>query len=157
MLLQYVYSYFSFYYPSAFYFSMGKKLWRYIYNSPPHVSVITGNILITRIKFARYHLLLATNSTFLADSMYLGCNSDLSKLEWTSLLFNFNYIRDLTKTRKLFSIPVADYASFSHQARTFKTNLLGLISNFSRIPFLNITSKQAQFVSFSYLHMYLPL
>ena len=128
MLLQYVYSYFSFYYPSAFYFSMGKKLWRYIYNSPPHVSVITGNILITRIKFARYHLLLATNSTFLADSMYLGCNSDLSKLEWTLLLFNFNYIRDLTKTRKLFYIPVVDYASFSHQA-LFHICLLALFSH----------------------------
>ena len=42
-------------------------------------------------------------------------NSDLSKLEWTLLLFNFNYICDLTNGRNLFSIPVAEYASFSHQ------------------------------------------
>ena len=41
-------------------------------NSTPHVSVITGNILITMIRFSRYHLLLASNSTFMTDSMYLG-------------------------------------------------------------------------------------
>ena len=54
---------------------------------------------------------------------------------------------------KIFSfISVAGYTSFSHQARRLKINLLGLISNF-----LNITLKQAQFTSFSYLHMYLQL
>ena len=58
--------------------------------------------------------------------------SDLSKLEWTLLLLNFNYIRNLTNRRKLFSIPVPEYASFSHQARTLKTNLLGLISTFCK-------------------------
>ena len=51
------------------------------------------------------------------------------------LLFNFNYIRDLTNKRKLFPIPVAEYASFSHHARTLGTNLLGLISNFSKYYF----------------------
>ena len=30
----------------------------------------------------------------------------------------------MSKKRKLFSIPVAEYASFSQQARTLKTNLL---------------------------------
>ena len=63
------------------YVKKAMKIYIYIYNSPPHVSVVTGNILITRIKFTRYHLLLATNSTFLVDSMYLGCNADLAKLE----------------------------------------------------------------------------
>ena len=62
-------------------------------------------------------------------------NSDLSKFEWTPLLFNFNYIRDLTNGRKLFSIRVAEYDSFSHLAGTLKTNLLGLISNFSKYYF----------------------
>ena len=59
-------------------------------------------------------------------------NSDLSKLEWTLLIFNFNFIRDLTNRHRLFSIPVAEYASFSYQVRTLRTNLLGLIPNFSK-------------------------
>ena len=62
-------------------------------------------------------------------------NSDLSKFKWTLLLFNFNYIRDLTNRRILFSILVAQYASFSHQTATLKTNLLGLISNCSKYYF----------------------
>ena len=51
----------------------GKNSYEDIYHSPPHVSVIAGNILITIIRFASYHLLLlASNSTFMTDSMYLG-------------------------------------------------------------------------------------
>ena len=60
----------------------------------------------------------------------LRYNLDLAKLCWTLLLFNFNKICDLTNRRKLFAIPVTKYASFPHQARTFKTNVLGLLSNF---------------------------
>ena len=108
---------------------MGKN-YEDINHFPPHVSIITENIPITIIRFARYHLLLAT-----ALSRLILCfryNSDLSKVEWTLLLFSFNYIRDLAKTCKLFFIPLAEYNSFSHQARTLKTNLLGLISNFSK-------------------------
>ena len=41
--------------------------------------------------------------------------------------------------RKLFSIPVTEYASFSHQARTLKTTPLGLISNFSKYHFKTST------------------
>ena len=62
-------------------------------------------------------------------------NTDLSKLEWGPLLFNFNYIRDLTNKRKLFSIPIAEYSSFLYQIRKLKTNLLGLMSNFSKYHF----------------------
>ena len=36
---------------------------------------------------------------------------------------------DFTTRHKLFSIVVAEYASFSHQARMLKTNVLGLISS----------------------------
>ena len=36
---------------------------------------------------------------------------------------NFNQIRDLSNRRKLFSIPVAEYASFSRQARTLTVGL----------------------------------
>ena len=69
----------------------------------------------------------------------LKYNSDLPKLEWTPL-FNFNYIRYLANRRKLFSIPVAEHTSFSHQAFfshlfTLKANLLGLIANFSKYYF----------------------
>ena len=63
------------------------------------------------------------------------------------------FYRLWTNRRILLSIPVAEYASFPHQARALKTNLLGSISNLSK----NITVKQAQFASFSYLHMYLPI
>ena len=48
-----------------------RTIWEDIYHSAPHVSVITGNILITTTRFDRYHLLLASNSTFMTDSMYL--------------------------------------------------------------------------------------
>ena len=51
-------------------------------------------------------------------------------LQKTLLLFDFNYIRDLTNRRKLFSIPVAEYTSFSHHTRTLKTSQLVLISRF---------------------------
>ena len=34
------------------------------HHSPPHVSAITGNILITIIRFARYDPLLASDNTF---------------------------------------------------------------------------------------------
>ena len=74
------------------------------------------------------------------DWLYvLRYNSDLSKLEWTLLLFHFNYIRDLTNGRKLFSIPFVEYASFSHQTRTLKTNPLGLKSIFSKYYFKTCT------------------
>ena len=45
-----------------------KKSFEEIYVSViPHVSVITENILITIIRFTRYHLMLASNSTFTTD------------------------------------------------------------------------------------------
>ena len=40
-----------------------EKSYEAVYHSPPHVSAITGNILITIKRFAHYHL-LASNSTF---------------------------------------------------------------------------------------------
>ena len=52
--------------------STWEKSYEDIYLSPPHVSVTTGNILITIIRFAHYHVLLASNSTFMTDSMSLG-------------------------------------------------------------------------------------
>ena len=54
----------------------------------------------------------------------LTYNSDVAKFEWIPLLFNFNQIYDLSNKSKLFSISVAEYASFSHQTRTLETDLL---------------------------------
>ena len=76
-------------------------------------------------------------------------NSDLSKLEWTLLLFSFNYISGLTNSCKFFSIPISGMLPFHIRFGTLKTNIIGLTSYF-----LNITLKRAQFTSFSYLHMY---
>ena len=73
-LLQKVYSHFSFHLPAILLFvSIWEKFHEDIYHSPPHASVITGNILITIIIFARYHLLPASSSTdSMTDSHYLG-------------------------------------------------------------------------------------
>ena len=114
-----------------------EKSYEDMYHSLPHVSVITVNILITIIRFARYHLLLASSRTFITDSMYLGKIQICRNLN--KQLFNFNYIRDLSTRRKFSSIPVAGYASFSHQTGTLKTNLLGLISDSFWYPTLKIS------------------
>ena len=60
---------FSFYLSGIqFFISKCEKSYEHIYHSPPCVSVITGNILITTIGFTRYDLLLASNSTYTTDS-----------------------------------------------------------------------------------------
>ena len=121
-----------------------EKSYEDIYHSPRHVSVITRKHPNNNNKICPLPYSSCFQQHFMTDSMYLGT---ILILERTLLLLNFNYIRDLTNRRRLFSILVAEYASFSHKARTLKTKLLGLISNI----------KQAQFASFSDLHMYLPL
>ena len=71
-LLWEVYSYFSFHLPTIqLFISIWEKIHEGIYHSAPHVSIITVNILITIIRFVRYHLLLASNSTFMTDFLYL--------------------------------------------------------------------------------------
>ena len=63
------------------------------------------------------------------DWLYvLGYNSDLSKLEWTLLLFNFNHFNHFNNCS-------SRWVWFSQQAKTLKTNLLGLISNFIKYCF----------------------
>ena len=90
-----------------------------MYRSPQHISGITGNILIMIIGFARHYLLLASNSTFMTDSQYLGT------LEiWQN--FNEYY---LTSTESVICQIGANcsplhYAVFSHQAKSFKTDLI---------------------------------
>ena len=85
-ILQQVYSYFSFHLPlSKLFISACEKSYEEIYHSPSHVSVITGNILITIIRFAHYYLLPVFNSAFMTDSLYLG-TIQMN----TQLLFNSN-------------------------------------------------------------------
>ena len=113
MLLLEVYSYFSFHLPA---------IQLFISTSPLHISVFTGNMLITiiTITFAHYYLLLASNSIFMADSLYLSTFQI-----WKN--FNKHYYYSISiksviwQRHKLFSIP--EYISFSHQARMLKINL----------------------------------
>ena len=66
--LQQIYSYFIFHLPATQSFISAF----YLYYSPLHVAVITRNILITIIRFARYYLLRVSSNTFMTDSQYLG-------------------------------------------------------------------------------------
>ena len=73
LLLTLVYSYFSFHlHAIQLFISTQEKSYEHIDHSPPHVSVITENILIVTITFAHYHLLLASNSTVMTDSQHLS-------------------------------------------------------------------------------------
>ena len=60
--------------------------------SPLHVSVTTGNILITIIRFGGYNILLASNSTFMTD---LNLN-DISSLP--EVFFKKGVLKTLAKS-----------------------------------------------------------
>ena len=94
---------------SSLFFLTCEKSYEDLYHSPPHVLFITENILI-----------------MVRKSMYWFLYNNGLRHERV----NFNYIRDLTNSHKLISILIAEYASFSHQARMYKTNLLGLCIKF---------------------------
>ena len=59
---------------------------------------------------------------------------------------------DFTTRHKLFSIVVAEYASFPHQARMLKTNLLGLISS---KYYIKTGTIRLPFLIFTYLYLHL--
>ena len=73
-----------------FLFQRGKN-YKHIYHTPLHVPVITGNIIITLIRFACYHLLLASSSTFMTDSGYVGT------LQIWEILNEYHYYLSSTK------------------------------------------------------------
>ena len=106
-----------------------------IYFSPPHVSVITENIQIEIIRFARYNLFLACNSILMTDSMYFG----KIQIYW-NLNEHCNYV--ISATSVIWQI-AANYSPFQSlnilpfhtRFRTLKTDLLGLKSNFSKYHF----------------------
>ena len=116
--------------------SIWQKSYEDIYHSPPHVSVTyyrkhpNNNSMICLLQSCS-----CCQQHFHDWFCVLRSNSDLLKLEWTLLLFDFNYICDLTYRSRLCSIPVAEHASFSHQARMLKTNLLGLVPIISKYCF----------------------
>ena len=109
-----------------FYFNV-RKSYEETYHSLTHVSVITGNILITIIIFVRYHLRLASTISFMTDSMHLGIIHICLNLSENYLYLIFLLIRDLINKCILLSIAVAEYAAFSDQVRTLKTNILDVI------------------------------
>ena len=122
--------------------STWEKSYEDIHHSPPHVSIITGNILMTIIRFSRYHLLLTSNSTFMADSMYLGTiqicwnlNKHYYLISTTPVIWQVD--TNCSPFQSLNILP------FHIRFRMFKTNLLGLIPNVSKYYF-----KQVQFLPF---------
>ena len=143
---------FSFAYNPAFYFNMGKKLWRHRSFSSTCYSVIIGNILITIIIFARYHLLVASNSTFMTDFYVLSYNSDLSNL-------NEHYYYLISPTSVIWQIN-ANCSSFHSLNMLYfhiRPERLKLICWVYYQIFLKVTLKQVPFPSFSYPHMYVLL
>ena len=70
-----------------------------------------------------------TSLFLMTVSQYLGIIQIWRNLNehhyWMSnTIINFNEIRDLSRRRELFSIPDSEYASYLHQTRTLKTELL---------------------------------
>ena len=124
----------SFAYNPAFYFNL-RKSYENIYHSSTHVSAITGNIVRTIIKFVRYYLLLASNRSFMTDSMYWGI---------IQICRNLNeHCYYLISTTPVFwqidancsSFQSLNMLSFHIIIRALKTNLLSLISFFSKYYF----------------------
>ena len=125
-----------------------------MYHSPPHVSFITENILITKIRFACYHLLLTSNNTFMTDSMYLGTIQMCQNL-------NEHYYYLISTTSVIWQVDTgcSPFQSLNmlpfyfRLDRTLKTNLLGLILNFSKFCFKAGTICPL-FLSFTALEFY---
>ena len=151
--MQWVYSYFSFHLPAIqLFISPWGKSYENIYHSPPHVSVIKGNILIMIIRFARYHLQLPSNSLFMNDSLYLGTIQI-----WRNLNEHYYYLPSTKSKIRQIDASSSSFQSlnmlpFHKRLERLKLIYYGLISFF-----LNITLKLVQFPSFSYVHMHLPL
>ena len=79
-------SYFSFHLSAIqLFISPREKGYEYTYRFPPHVSAITGSILITIIRFTHYDLLFASNTTLMIDSQYLGRIQIWRKLNDTAM------------------------------------------------------------------------
>ena len=147
--MQEVYSYFNFHLPTVqLFFQHGQKLWTHISFSP----LITGNILIVIIRLTRYHLWLASNSTFMTDHdwfLYLGAVQI-----WQNLSEHHYY---LTSTKSVIRQMGANCFPFqSRNIFAFYIWLEGLKRIYYSV--ISIFSKyhlKLAHYSSSYLHMYL--
>ena len=125
---------------------MGEKaLKTYIIFLHIYVSLITVNIVIMIIRSARYHLLLASNSTFMTDSLYLGTNQK-----------NTTYLTPIGAVICQIDTNFSQFQSLNMLPFYIRLEHLKLIyySLFSIFSKSYLT--QAQFASFSYFHIYLP-
>ena len=120
---------------SSFLFQHWKKHYEDTYLSSPHVSVITGNILITII---RYDLLV----TIFSASFQQCFHESLSAIRHNS----DNHHNYLAPTKSVMCeieanvspflfFSITEHGSFSHQARIRKTDLLQFNIKFFKILF----------------------
>ena len=113
---------------SSFFFLTWEKSYEDIYYSNPHVSVVTANILIAIIRFSHYHFRDASNSTFIIDSMYLEIIQIFYYLiSVSSVIWEIDTNFSLFQTLNILLLTI--------RLELFKTNLLGLISKFSKYYF----------------------
>ena len=116
----------------AFCFSIGKKLVTHIsfsytcfiyYRKHPN----NDNMICRLPSSACFQQHCHEWSFISALPSVLRNKSDLPRLEWRLFSFNFGKICNLTNRHKLFSIPVAQYVSFSHHAKTYPLQFITLI------------------------------
>ena len=106
----------------------GRPNWKFTFNQ----SAITVSLFLLQLSFAYNpafyfnmgRQILFSSTYFCYYRKHPNNDNKICPLLYSSCFqqFNFNFIHD----------PVAEYASFSHQARTPKTNPLGLILYFSK-------------------------
>ena len=125
----------------GFLFQHGKKITKTYIIFFPHVSAVTGNILIMIITFGHYQLLLPSKSTFMtdSDSLYLG------KIQiWQNLNQHYYF----TSTKSVICQIDANCSPFhslnmlpfhSRLEHLIKLIYCGLIWCFFFVFFLNIT------------------
>ena len=142
-LVQKVYSSFSFHLPTIqLFISPWVKSYEDIYHSPPHVSVITRNTLTKIIRFARYHL-LASNSTLMTDSMYLGTIQTCRKLNK-----NFHYLISITSVIWQIDANCSPFQLPNIPPFHIRLSRLKRYTRFNIKIFLNTTLKKTQIASF---------
>ena len=112
---------------------MGKS-YEDTYHSPSHISVITGSILVTIIRFVHYRLLLASNITFMANSLHLGTIQI-----WQNLNERYYYFTStkavICQTDDFSPFQSLNMLPFHIGLECFKLIYYGLISNFSKYYF----------------------
>ena len=121
----------------AFHFNIGKKLLWHISFSSTCFCYCRKHPNNDLIRFVSYYLLLASYSILVTGCKYLGTNSDLVKLEWTPLFFNFNYKSVIFQIEaNCFPFRLLNMLPFHIRLeRLLKLIYYSLISNFSKYYF----------------------